>query len=115
MSEADKLDKLPKWAAGEIRRLRDSVDYWKARSDAAAGPEEAATTDTYIEASGAGGLPIMRGLPPGSRICFRLTPGGKFSVYISPEGALNINASDSLIAVEPIAANTINILPRARR
>lgn len=42
-TDAERFDRLPKWAQSEITRLKSNVNYWKAK--ATAGPDD---SDTFV-------------------------------------------------------------------
>lgn len=99
------LERLPKWAQSEIKRLRMRVEEMEA--ERAVGPED---SDTFLWA---GGIDASQDKPLGKRAKIDFRPKGgmilhpQFSVYMA-DGVLDVSGTD-YITVEPRAANSIQI------
>lgn len=104
------LSRLPKWARQRIETAESNAAYWQDRAHAAA------TTDpqqTNVVISN-GPMQDERGLPPDSRVVFRLGPS-KFGGPRQNEIQVHVDAEDPkrlvICGVGPVCS--IKVLPRA--
>jgi hypothetical protein len=94
---------LPKRAQREIARLQEEVASWKAKALAVASADPDAT-NVVLHGNV---IDPDRGLPPDSRIVFRV--GGR-SFEVHPDGdSISIRGLDSAIVVYPSVSNVIRI------
>ena len=100
---------LPRWARERIARLTDEVEHWKSIALSASSPDK--TNVTIVD-----GLE-ERGLPPNSRVKFRM---GKDAIEVSVSSdmpgrhpaastSIEVRSSDGSLSILPAASNTIYV------
>lgn len=99
------IERLPKWAQREIRRLTNDVEHLRTRLEA--GPED---SDTFADAFSESKRPLGRG----TQIEFRFGDRWDQRFMVRLEGRRLIVAGGERIAVRPQASNVVEIESVAR-